>query len=119
MPRGPLEKDTCRDYVLPRLEAAGWSKDQIQEQFRITDGRIISMGKKHRRGDALYADYVLEYEPGLQIAVVEAKRSIRYPVRGSSRPRTTRSSSTCLWPIQPTARGSSRTTVTRALRLTS
>jgi hypothetical protein len=22
---GPLEKDTCRDYVLPRLTAAGWS----------------------------------------------------------------------------------------------
>jgi type I restriction enzyme R subunit len=77
-----LEKDTCRDYVLPRLEAAGWSKDQIQEQFRITDGRIISVGRKHRRGDALYADYVLEYEPGLQIAVVEAKREYSIPGKG-------------------------------------
>lgn len=45
MARGPLEKDTCRDYVLPRLKAAGWSKDQILEQFPITDGRIISVGK--------------------------------------------------------------------------
>jgi type I site-specific restriction endonuclease len=71
---GPLEKDTCRDYVVPRLRAAGWSDDQIQMEFPITDGRIISIGSKHRRGDALRADYVLEYRPGVPIAVVEAKR---------------------------------------------
>jgi type I restriction enzyme, R subunit len=82
MPRGPLEKDTCRDYVLPRLQAAGWTKDQIQEQFPITDGRIISVGKKHRRADPLRADYVLEYEPGLQIGVVEAKREYAIPGKG-------------------------------------
>ena len=78
--RGPLEKDTCRDYVLPRLKAAGWSEDQIQMEFPITDGRIISIGSKHRRGDALRADYVLEYRPGLPIAVVEAKRE--YAIAG-------------------------------------
>lgn len=82
MPRGPLEKDTCRDYVVPRLQAAGWTKDQIQEQFPITDGRIISVGKKHRRADPLRADYVLEYEPGLQIGVVEAKREYAIPGKG-------------------------------------
>lgn len=36
MRTGPLEKDTCRDYVLPLLKAAGWTEDQIQEQFPIT-----------------------------------------------------------------------------------
>src|ERR1700691_1624110 len=36
---GPLERDTCDDYVLPRLKATGWSDDQILEQYRITDGR--------------------------------------------------------------------------------
>lgn len=82
MGRGPLEKDTCRDYVLPRLRAAGWSRDQILEQFPITDGRIISVGKKHRRADPLRADYVLEYEPGLQIGVVEAKREYAIPGKG-------------------------------------
>jgi type I restriction enzyme R subunit len=82
MARGPLEKDTCRDYVLPRLQAAGWSRDQILEQFPITDGRIISVGKKHRRADPLRADYVLEYEPGLQIGVVEAKREYAIPGKG-------------------------------------
>ena len=82
MPEGPLEKDTCRDYVLPRLKAAGWSRDQIGEQFPITDGRIITVGKKHRRGEALRADYVLEYKPGVPIAVVEAKREYAIPGKG-------------------------------------
>ncbi|HEV3048616.1 MAG TPA: DEAD/DEAH box helicase family protein [Solirubrobacteraceae bacterium] len=79
---GPPEKDTCRDYVLPRLKAAGWSEDQIQEQFRITDGRVIAVGKKHRRGNALRADYVLEYRPGVPVAVVEAKREYAIPGNG-------------------------------------
>ena len=74
MAGSPLEIDACRDYVLPRLESAGWSRDQIQEQFPITDGRVISVGSKHRRRDPLRADYVLEYQPGLPVAVVEAKR---------------------------------------------
>ena len=38
--RRPSEADTCRDYVLPRLKDAGWTDDQIVEQYRITDGRI-------------------------------------------------------------------------------
>jgi type I site-specific restriction endonuclease len=77
-----LEKDTCQDFVLPRLKAAGWTDDQIQEQFRITDGRILTVGTKHRRGDSLRADYVLEYRPGLPIGVVEAKRQYATPGRG-------------------------------------
>lgn len=82
MGRGPLEKDTCRDYVLPRLKAAGWTDDQIQAEFPITDGRIVAVGTKHRRGDALRADYVLEYMPGLPVAVVEAKRAYAIPAKG-------------------------------------
>ncbi len=82
MPAGPLEKDTCRDFVLPRLKDAGWNDDQIVEQFRITDGRIITAGKKHRRAAPLRADYVLEFEPGLPIAVVEAKREYAIPGKG-------------------------------------
>ena len=80
MPGGPQEKDTCRDYVLPLLKAAGWNDDQIVEQFPITDGRVITVGKKHRRAVALRADYVLEYRPGIPIAVVEAKRE--YAIAG-------------------------------------
>lgn len=35
MQSGPLEKDTCRDYVMPLLKQAGWSTDQIVEQNRM------------------------------------------------------------------------------------
>jgi type I restriction enzyme R subunit len=79
---GPRERDTCRDYVLPRLHEAGWSDEQIVEQYRITDGRIVSVGSKHRRADPLRADYVLEYRPGLPVAVVEAKREYSIPGKG-------------------------------------
>lgn len=80
--RGPTEADTCRGYVLPRLKDAGWTEDQIVEQYRITDGRIVKVGSKHRRGEALRADYVLEYEPGVPIGVVEAKREYSTPGEG-------------------------------------
>ncbi len=82
MSAGPLEKDTCRDYVLPLLKSAGWSEDQIHEEFPITAGRIVNVGKKHRRGTALRADYLLEYEPGVPVAVVEAKREYAIPGKG-------------------------------------
>jgi type I restriction enzyme R subunit len=79
---GPLEKDTCRDYVLPRLKAAGWSVEQIIEQFPITAGRVVVVGKKHRRAEALRADYVLTFGPDTPIAVVEAKREYSIPGKG-------------------------------------
>jgi type I restriction enzyme, R subunit len=77
MLRGPLESDTCRAYIRPRLQAAGWDRDQILEQFPVADGRLIISGRRPRRGDALWADYVLEYRPGVALAVVEAKREYR------------------------------------------
>lgn len=80
--RGPLESDTCRDYVLPRLKAAGWTDDQIIEQYPITDGRIMTVGTRHRRDKPLRADYVLEYSPGVPVAVVEAKREYSIPAKG-------------------------------------
>ena len=79
---GPLEKDTCSDYVLPALAAAGWTNDQIVEQFRIAPGRIVKAGKRHRRCADLKADYVLQYSPGVPVAVVEAKREYKRPGLG-------------------------------------
>lgn len=80
--RGPLEADTCRDYVLPRLEDAGWSRDQIVEQYPVTDGRIVRIGRHHRRDKPLRADYLLQLDPMLQLAIVEAKREYRIPAEG-------------------------------------
>ena len=34
------EADTCRKYIIPKLNAAGWTDDQITEQKYFTDGRI-------------------------------------------------------------------------------
>ena len=80
--QGPRESETCRDYVLPRLKAAGWTDDQIIEQYPITDGRIVTVGQRHRRDKPLRADYVLEYRPGVPVAVVEAKREYSIPAKG-------------------------------------
>lgn len=70
---GPDESDTCRDYVRPALTRAGWTDDQIHEQFRVQadlpGGRLPPLGQRKRR-----ADYVLELEPGLPLMVIEAKR---------------------------------------------
>ncbi|MEA5464494.1 hypothetical protein [Leptothoe sp. PORK10 BA2] len=37
------EADTCRQYVLPKLQSAGWEREphSIAEQRTFTDGRII------------------------------------------------------------------------------
>ena len=79
---GPLESETCRDYVVPRLRGAGWSLEQIVEQYAISDGRIVVVRGKHRRGDPLRADYLLEVAPSFPVAVVEAKREYKLPSDG-------------------------------------
>ncbi|MEV1036580.1 EcoAI/FtnUII family type I restriction enzme subunit R [Streptomyces sp. NPDC050204] len=68
------EDETCKRFVLPALRAAGWSDKQIRSQYRINDGRLVPTRRRHKRGAALAADYVLEYVPDVPIAVVEAKR---------------------------------------------
>jgi type I restriction enzyme, R subunit len=84
---GPLEKDTCRDYVVPRLESSGWS-GRVVEQYPVTDGKIVPVprrgprGRDHRRDRPLRADYVLEFAVGFPIAVVEAKREHKLPGDG-------------------------------------
>lgn len=84
---GPLEKDTCRDYVVPHLEASGWA-GRVLEQYPVTDGKIVPVprreprGRDHRRDRPLRADYLLEIQPGVPVAVVEAKREYKLPGDG-------------------------------------
>jgi type I restriction enzyme R subunit len=42
------EADTCRVYVTPQLQAAGWDCDphRINEQVTFTDGRIKTLLEK-------------------------------------------------------------------------
>src|SRR5216683_2465392 len=67
------EADTCRKYVLPRLYAAGWDDDRINEQRTFTDGRIVVAGNRTIRRPQKRLDYLLRYRPDFSIAVVEAK----------------------------------------------
>jgi len=69
------EADTCRTYVVPKLQAAGWETEphRINEQVTFTDGRIVVAGRKARRRPGKRADYILRFNPDMPIAVVEAK----------------------------------------------
>lgn len=80
----PNEADTCRRYVVPRLQAAGWDNDpyRINEQVTFTDGRIIVAGQRGRRRPGKRADYILRYRHDFAIAVVEAKPTFATPGEG-------------------------------------
>jgi type I restriction enzyme R subunit len=69
------EADTCRLFVTPRLQAAGWDSapHAIHEQRSFTDGRVIFVGGTPRRGRRKRTDYLLRYRPDVALAVVEAK----------------------------------------------
>jgi len=73
------EADTCRKFVLPKLESAGWDAPphSFTEQRTFTDGRIIPVGDKIRRGKQKRADYLLRYRRDFPIAVVEAKANYK------------------------------------------
>jgi type I restriction enzyme R subunit len=78
---GATEDETCRTYVLPMLQASGWGTGVV-EQYRLTDGRIVPLKNGYRRAQGLRADYVLEYSPGVPVAVVEAKREHAIAAKG-------------------------------------
>lgn len=79
------EADTCRIYVLPKLEAAGWDNEphSFTEQKAFTDGQILLSGSKVKtRGRQKRADYLLRYSRDFMIAVVEAKAAYFKPGDG-------------------------------------
>ena len=78
------EADTCRKYVVPRLQEAGWDTDphSIAEQRTFTDGRIIPRGNSAARRPGKRVDYLLRYRRDFPIAVVEAKAIHRLPGDG-------------------------------------
>lgn len=78
------EADTCRKFVVPRLQEAGWDDAPcaINEQRTFTDGRILFVGGKPRRGKLKRADYILRYRPDYPIAIVEAKPTYKKAADG-------------------------------------
>jgi type I restriction enzyme, R subunit len=82
------EADTCRKYVVPRLQAAGWENApfSIAEQRILTNprGRIRIIGGRIIRGKPKRSDYLLRYRPDFPLAVVEAKADYKTPGAGLS-----------------------------------
>ena len=78
------EADTCRKFVVPKLQAAGWDSDphSIAEQRTITDGRVIPVGKGFVRKPPKRVDYLLRYTRDFPLAVVEAKASYKSATDG-------------------------------------
>src|SRR2546425_3768749 len=71
----PTEADTCRRFVVPKLQAVGWDNEpsSIAEQRTITDGRIVPVGKSFIRRPPKRIDYLLRYRRDFPLAVLQAK----------------------------------------------
>lgn len=80
----PSEADTCRKYVVPLLQSAGWDSEphSIAEQRTITDGRIVPVGKGFIRKPPKRVDYLLRYRRDFPLAVVEAKAVYKHAADG-------------------------------------
>ncbi|MBP9941731.1 MAG: DEAD/DEAH box helicase family protein [Comamonas sp.] len=70
------EADIRSKFIDPAILKAGWSEtNQIYREYAITNGRIVVRGQKAQRNlqTALRADYLLCWQYGQPLAVVEAK----------------------------------------------
>jgi type I restriction enzyme R subunit len=78
------EADTCRKFVAPLLQQAGWETDphSIAEQRSFTDGRIVPKGNSAARRPGKRGDYLLRFTRDLPLAVVEAKAIYSLPSDG-------------------------------------
>lgn len=68
------EAEICQNFITPALVQAGWDKlSQIRREYTFTAGQVHVRGKLASRGHQKRADYLLFYQSGLPIAVIEAK----------------------------------------------
>jgi type I restriction enzyme, R subunit len=70
------ELDICDQFITPAIKNAGWDQTkQIRRDVTLTPGPIIVRGNMSSRNKKKkkFADYVLSQEPGVPVAVVEAK----------------------------------------------
>ena len=70
------EIDICDLFITPAIRNAGWDPiKQIRREVTLTPGPIVVRGEMSSRNKKKkkFADYVLQQEPGVPIAVVEAK----------------------------------------------
>ncbi len=70
------ESDICDLYITPAIRDAGWDPfTQIRREVTLTPGPVIVRGVMSARNKKKkkFADYVLSWDLGTRIAVVEAK----------------------------------------------
>jgi type I restriction enzyme R subunit len=70
------ESDICDLFITPAIKDAGWDQmRQIRREVTLTPGPIVVRGNMSSRNKKKkkFADYVLSWEPGVPVAVVEAK----------------------------------------------
>lgn len=72
------ENDIRAKFITPAIKAAGWDEmTQIRREVTLTPGPVIVRGNISSRNQKKkkFADYVLQWEKGVPIAVVEAKEN--------------------------------------------
>jgi type I restriction enzyme, R subunit len=70
------ELDICDLFITPAIKDAGWDQyTQIRREVTLTPGPVVVRGEMSARNKKKkkFADYVLQKEPGVPIAIVEAK----------------------------------------------
>lgn len=70
------ESDICDLFITPAIKQAGWNQfTQVRREVTLTPGPVIVRGNLSSRNKKKkkFADYVLSWQPGLPIAIVEAK----------------------------------------------
>jgi type I restriction enzyme R subunit len=70
------ESDVCDLFITPAIKGAGWDPvKQIRREVTLTPGPVVVRGNLSSRNKKKkkFADYVLSWEPGVPIGVVEAK----------------------------------------------
>jgi len=70
------ETDICDLFITPAITNAGWDQTrQIRREVTLTPGPVVVRGNlsSRNKNKKKFADYVLFWEPGVPVAVVEAK----------------------------------------------
>lgn len=70
------ETDICDLFITPAIRNAGWDPmKQIRREVTLAPGPVVVRGNMSSRNKKKkkFADYVLSWEPGVPVAVVEAK----------------------------------------------
>lgn len=70
------ESDICDLFITPALIRSGWDQfQQVRREVTLTPGPVVVRGNLSSRNKKKkkFADYVLSWQPGLPVAIVEAK----------------------------------------------